>query len=72
MCTSPGIQKVKTPDAAIDLLDRTMAAIKMLDSFLKMNLQNGKNMIYILNKEYLDKKRLTGRISLHYRLLEQN
>lgn len=60
----------RLPDAAIDLLDRTMAAIKMLDELSEKELDSW-NTIYkeILTEEYLDDKDKADELIWNYNLL---
>ncbi|MEG2336010.1 ATP-dependent Clp protease ATP-binding subunit, partial [Chryseobacterium sp.] len=60
----------KLPDAAIDLLDRTMAAIKMLDELSEKELESWKE-IYenILKEEYFDDKDKADELIWNYNLL---
>ena len=60
----------KLPDAAIDLLDRTMAAIKMLDELSEKELESWKE-IYenILTEEYFDEKDKADELIWNYNLL---
>jgi ATP-dependent Clp protease ATP-binding subunit ClpB len=60
----------KLPDAAIDLLDRTMAAIKMLDELSEKELESWKE-IYenILKEEYFDEKDKADELIWNYNLL---
>ncbi|HEX7869233.1 MAG TPA: ATP-dependent Clp protease ATP-binding subunit, partial [Chryseobacterium sp.] len=60
----------KLPDAAIDLLDRTMAAIKMLDELSEKELGSWKE-IYenILKEEYFDDKDKADELIWNYNLL---
>lgn len=61
----------KLPDAAIDLLDRTMAAIKMLDELSENELAKWKEEYdHLLKQEYLDDKDLLDELVWHYRLLQ--
>ena len=61
----------KLPDAAIDLLDRTMAAIKMLDELSENELAKWKEEYdHLLKQEYLDDKDLLDELIWHYRLLQ--
>ena len=51
----------KLPDTAIDLLDRTMAAIKMLDELSEKELESWKESYdAILKEEYADSKDKSG------------
>lgn len=60
----------KLPDAAIDLLDRTMAAIKMLDELSEKELQDWKeNYENILKEEFLDDKDKADELIWNYNLL---
>ncbi|KUJ54988.1 ATP-dependent Clp protease ATP-binding subunit [Chryseobacterium aquaticum] len=60
----------KLPDAAIDLLDRTMAAIKMLDELSEKELQDWKeNYETILQEEFLDDKDKADELIWNYNLL---
>lgn len=60
----------KLPDAAIDLLDRTMAAIKMLDELSEKELESWK-IVYdqILTEEYIDEKDKADELIWNYNLL---
>jgi ATP-dependent Clp protease ATP-binding subunit ClpA len=60
----------KLPDAAIGLLDRTMAAIKMLDELSEKELQDWKeNYETILKEEFLDDKDKADELVWNYNLL---
>lgn len=60
----------KLPDAAIDLLDRTMAAIKMLDELSEKELQDWKeNYETILKEEFLEDKDKADELIWNYNLL---
>ncbi|KNB61505.1 ATP-dependent Clp protease ATP-binding subunit [Chryseobacterium sp. Hurlbut01] len=60
----------KLPDAAIDLLDRTMAAIKMFDELSEKELQDWKeNYETILKEEFLDDKDKADELVWNYNLL---
>lgn len=60
----------KLPDAAIDLLDRTMAAIKMLDELSEKELESWKeNYENILKEEFLDEKDKADELIWNYNLL---
>lgn len=60
----------KLPDAAIDLLDRTMAAIKMLDELSEKELQDWKeNYENILKEEFLEDKDKADELIWNYNLL---
>jgi len=60
----------KLPDAAIDLLDRTMAAIKMLDELSEKELQDWKeNYTHILEDELTDEKDKADELIWNYNLL---
>lgn len=60
----------KLPDAAIDLLDRTMAAIKMLDELSEKELESWKTSYdEILKEEYLDNKDKADELIWTYNLL---
>lgn len=60
----------KLPDAAIDLLDRTMAAIKMLDELSQKELQDWKeNYENILEDEFTDEKDKADELIWNYNLL---
>ncbi len=61
----------KLPDAAIDLLDRTMAAIKMLDELSDKELAAWKEEYdAVLQKEYEDDKEKVGELQWTYNLLK--
>lgn len=61
----------KLPDAAIDLLDRTMAAIKMLDELSVSELAKWKEKYdELLTEEYADDKDLLEELTWHYKLLQ--
>lgn len=60
----------KLPDAAIDLLDRTMAAIKMLDELSEKELDSWKESYdAILTEEYADSKDKADELIWTYNLL---
>lgn len=60
----------KLPDAAIDLLDRTMAAIKMLDELSEKELQDWKeNYETILKEKFLEDKDKADELIWNYNLL---
>lgn len=60
----------KLPDAAIDLLDRTMAAIKMLDELSEKELESWKESYdVILKEEYADSKDKADELIWTYNLL---
>lgn len=60
----------KLPDAAIDLLDRTMAAIKMLDELSEKELGSWKESYdTILNEEFADNKDKADELIWTYNLL---
>ncbi|WFB67222.1 ATP-dependent Clp protease ATP-binding subunit [Chryseobacterium sp. WX] len=60
----------KLPDAAIDLLDRTMAAIKMLDELSEKELDSWKESYdVILKEEYTDSKDKADELIWTYNLL---
>ncbi|MHA7610371.1 ATP-dependent Clp protease ATP-binding subunit [Elizabethkingia meningoseptica] len=61
----------KLPDAAIDLLDRTMAAIKMLDELSESELGKWKESYdALLKEEYADEKDLLDELIWHFKLLQ--
>lgn len=61
----------KLPDAAIDLLDRTMAAIKMLDELSENELSKWKEQYdELLTQEYADDKDLLEELIWHFKLLQ--
>lgn len=61
----------KLPDAAIDLLDRTMAAIKMLDELSVNELAKWKEQYdELLKEEYADDKDSLEELTWHYKLLQ--
>lgn len=61
----------KLPDAAIDLLDRTMAAIKMLDELSENELNKWKEEYdELLKEEYSDDKDLLDELIWNFKLLQ--
>ena len=61
----------KLPDAAIDLLDRTMAAIKMLDELSENELAKWKEEYdAISTEEFADQNDLVEELIWHFRLLQ--
>lgn len=61
----------KLPDAAIDLLDRTMAAIKMLDELSEAELVKWKEEYdALLQEEFAEESDLVEELIWHFRLLQ--
>ncbi|QDP84729.1 ATP-dependent Clp protease ATP-binding subunit [Chryseobacterium sp. SNU WT5] len=61
----------KLPDAAIDLLDRTMAAIKMLDELSEGELAKwNEEYETLLKEEYAEESDLVEELIWHFRLLQ--